>query len=160
MPPTVFCTFPFTWSALPSASVLLSPVTLPATSLTLPLACSAVPSMRSLSIGLSCDEKTTQEPQHRSRMGRMFSVQHRQRTAEGVKTYNAHPVRPSKTSATNRPKLEERRAEIHRELRRATDEILSRLCPETLRERIGRCGFNDITVEVKGHLKALLDAAG
>ncbi len=32
IPPTAFWTLPFTWSALPSASVLLSPVTLPATS--------------------------------------------------------------------------------------------------------------------------------
>src|ERR1019366_2641513 len=49
MPPMVFCTLPFTWSPLPSDLSLESPNTLPATSFTLPLACSAEPLMRSLS---------------------------------------------------------------------------------------------------------------
>src|SRR5262245_38985233 len=48
-PPNVLRTLPFTCSPLPSASVFLSPVALPAHSFTLPLACSAEPLMRSLS---------------------------------------------------------------------------------------------------------------
>src|SRR6476620_8367038 len=49
-PPTALRIFPLTLSALPSALSFLSPVTFPATSFTLPLACSAEPLMRSLSM--------------------------------------------------------------------------------------------------------------
>src|SRR4029453_3568441 len=49
-PPTAFCTFPAALSALPSACSFLSPRTFPATSFTAPLACSAEPLIRSLSI--------------------------------------------------------------------------------------------------------------
>src|SRR6516162_2694936 len=50
MPPAVFRALPAALSALPSACVFESPVTLPAASLTEPLTCSAAPLMRSLSI--------------------------------------------------------------------------------------------------------------
>src|SRR6202171_2616028 len=50
MPPIVFCTLPAVFSAVPSASVLASPVILPATSFNLPLAWWADPLMRSLSM--------------------------------------------------------------------------------------------------------------
>src|SRR5262245_54010367 len=50
-PPTALRIFPLTLFALPSAVSFLSPVAFPATSLTLPLACSAEPLMRFLSMG-------------------------------------------------------------------------------------------------------------
>src|SRR5215471_12902549 len=50
-PPTALRIFPLSLFALPSAVSFLSPVALPATSLTLPLACSAEPLMRFLSMG-------------------------------------------------------------------------------------------------------------
>ena len=52
-PPTVFCTLPSALSALPSAWVFVSPVTLPNASFTAPLTCLAAPSIRSLSMRLS-----------------------------------------------------------------------------------------------------------
>src|SRR5579872_4453650 len=51
--PTAFCTRPSALSALPSASVLASPVALPQVSLTAPFACLAAPFTRSLSISIS-----------------------------------------------------------------------------------------------------------
>src|SRR4051812_10472688 len=50
MPPIAFWTLPAAFCALPSPSSLASPVALPATSFTLPLACSQEPSARSLSM--------------------------------------------------------------------------------------------------------------
>src|SRR3954465_6029769 len=44
-PPTVFCIFPFTWSPLPSDSILLSPTTFPAR-LPWPCPCPARPSLQ------------------------------------------------------------------------------------------------------------------
>src|SRR5580704_16315912 len=49
-PPTLLCTLPTTLSALPSASILVSPVMWPTPSLIAPLACFSAPSIRSLSI--------------------------------------------------------------------------------------------------------------
>src|SRR5262249_38659169 len=53
--PTRFCALPATLSALPSASVLASPVALPTVSLTLPLTSRAAPSIRSLSMMVLID---------------------------------------------------------------------------------------------------------
>src|SRR5665809_5164 len=50
IPPMALRTFPAALSALPSLSNLASPVTLPATPFSLPLACCAEPLIRSLSI--------------------------------------------------------------------------------------------------------------
>src|ERR1019366_9681288 len=63
MPPMAFCTLPFTWSALPSDSILESPNALPATFFTLPLACSAEPLMRSLSMSASICRHLSQRRQ-------------------------------------------------------------------------------------------------
>jgi class 3 adenylate cyclase len=52
-PPIAFCTLPAALSTLPSVSSFLSPKTFPATSFTAPLACSAEPLIRSLSIAVS-----------------------------------------------------------------------------------------------------------
>src|ERR1700730_6781302 len=53
MPPMAFVILPFACSALPSASSLESPRTFPAVSFTVPLACSANPLIRSLSMNVS-----------------------------------------------------------------------------------------------------------
>src|SRR5262249_24719998 len=103
MPPTALRTFPPTLSAFPSPSSLLSPVALPATSLTLPLACWAEPWMRSLSIAClqsvcpENDDAAAKVPQawHWPRRSDNGSYAHRDRRPCHDRC--RHPTDPSQT---------------------------------------------------------------